>query len=355
MKTGRRAWWIALAAVMAALGLIVASCGGDDDEGANGQEATEEAAGGDEAKPLRVAVFLASAANTYWQAALEGVREAAADAEGNEDIKVFDAKFDTNIQKNQLRDALVSQQYDVWFIGPNDGSALVSEINEAIGQDVKVGCTLVPCGPDIRATEVQIDGVVAEASIPFYDNGRQLGELTVQACEGKDPCKVVWLPGLPSLPLEQARTDGLKSVLEEHDNIQIVSTQGGGYLAAPALDATQNILQANPDTAVIVSSGDQMIVGAEKAVRSAGKEGQVALIGNGATIDGVEAIKEGRWFASAAYLPRTEARMVSELLFSAARGDDVTGRFIDPLEEAGGVDALITKENAAGFKPEFQG
>jgi ribose transport system substrate-binding protein len=353
MSTRRTGWWLAAAALAAALALVAAGCGGDDGEEQAADETGTEAGGG-EGEPIRAAVFLASSANTYWQAALEGVREAADDAGGVE-IQIFDGKFDTNLQKNQLRDALVSQQFNVWFVGPNDGSALVPEIEEAVAQDIKVGCTLVPCGRDIRATEVQIDGVVAEASIPFYENGQHLGELTAQACEGKDPCKVVWLPGLPSLPLEQARTDGLESVLQEHDSIEIVSTQGGGYLAEPALEATQDILQANPDTSVIVSSGDQMIVGAERAVRAAGKEGEVALIGNGATVDGVQAIKEGRWFASAAYLPRTEARMVAELLFRAARGEDITGRWIDPLKEAGGIDALITKENADEFKPEFQG
>lgn len=344
MTRVKRVWLLPLVGILALTLFLAAGCGGEE-------EAEEPEAG---AKPVKVAVFLASAANTYWQAALEGVREVAQEA-GNVEVTVFDAKFDTNIQKNQLRDALVSKRFDVWFIGPNDGTALVAEINDAIDQGTEVGCTLVPCGPDIRATEVQIDGVVAEAGIPFFENGRQLGELTVKACEGKDPCKVVWLPGLPALPLEKARTDGLKSAIEGHPSIKIVSTQGGGYLAAPALEATQNILQANPDTNVIVSSGDQMIIGAEKGVMQAGKEGQVTLIGNGASIDGVEAIKEGRWFASAAYLPKSEAKLVAELLFKVARGEeDVTGRWIDPLE-ATGTDPLITKENADEFTPEFQG
>lgn len=355
MTKVRKSWLLSLALLLAAA-LLVAGCGGGDDGGEAAETAAQETgAPGEEAKPLKVAVFLASAANTYWTAALEGVREAASEAGGDIDITVFDGKFDTNAQKNQLRDALVSKQFDVWFIGPNDGTAIVSEIEEAVGQDVEVGCTLVPCGSDIRATEVQIDGVVAESGIPFFENGRQLGELTVQACEGKDPCKVVWLPGLPSLPLEVARTEGLRSVLDEHSNVKVVSTQGGGYLAAPALEAVQNILQANPDTNVIVSSGDQMIVGAEQAVQNAGKAGQIALIGNGATTDGVEAIKEDRWFASAAYLPHTEAKLVAELLFKVARGEeDVRNRWIDPLEVTG-FDALITKENADSFTPEFQG
>ena len=176
---------------------------------------------------------LASAANTYWTAALQGVQDAAK-KQGNVKLTVFDAQFTTNKQINQLRDALVSKKYDAWFIGPNDGGPLTPTIKLGVKQGVKVACTLVPCGPNIRNPKTQIPGVVAQIGISFFANGQGLGLLTVKACKGVDPCKVVWLPGLPSLPLEKARTDGLYSVIKPHKNIQVVAVQAGGYLAAPA-------------------------------------------------------------------------------------------------------------------------
>ena len=346
---------LALLAIAFAALLLGAGCGGGDEEaeeptGAGGQETTEAAGGG---KAVKLAVFLASSANTYWQASLEGAREAAGKL-GNVDITVFDAQFDTNRQKSQLQDALASGRFDAWYIGPNDGTAIVPEIKQAIDKGVKVGCSLVPCGPDVRETDVQVDGMVVQMGIGFFEDGKDLGDLTVQACKGKNPCQVAWIPGLPSLPLEKARTDGLKEVLAENDNIKIVAEQPGEYLAAPALRPTQNILQANPEVDVVVSSGDQMIVGAEKAVRQAGKAGDIALIGGGATVDGVKAIKEGRWFGSTVYVPKTEGRVVTEHLVRAVRGDDIEGKSIDPLDysKAGRV---VTKKNAGKFKPEFQG
>ena len=115
-----------------------------------------------------------------------------------------------------------------------------------------MACTLVPCGPSIRNTGIQIKGQTAFAGIGFYPNGQQLGQLVEQGCRGIKQCKVVWLPGLPELQLEKARTDGLYSIIKDNKNIKVVSVQAGGYLAAPALKATQNILQANPDVNVIV-------------------------------------------------------------------------------------------------------
>lgn len=327
------------AGLIALLALAPAGCGDDD-------------SGGGEGETVRLAVFLASSANTYWTAALEGARDVAK-KRGNVDISVFDGEFKTGKQVNQLRDALISKRFDAWFIGPNDGGPLVPTIRQAISEDVKVGCTLVPCGPDIRETNIQIPGQVAFAGVPFYENGQGLGRLVAQGCRGINPCKVAWLPGLPELPLEKARTDGLNSIIEKEDNIEIVSTQAGGYLAAPALKATQNILQAHPDVNVIVSSGDQMIAGAYKAAKLAGKrDGEIKMYGNGCTFEAKKLILEGKQTGCTVYQPRTEAREVVDLLVRAARGEDIEDRVINPLEFSP-IGPIGTKSNIRKFKPEF--
>jgi ribose transport system substrate-binding protein len=301
---------------------------------------------------VRVAVFLASAANTYWTAALQGVRDAAK-KHGNVQVTVFDGQFNTNRQVNQLRDALISRRYDAWFVGPNDGGPLTPTIKRAIGQGVEVACTLVPCGPNIRNPKVQIPGQVAQIGIGFYDNGRVLGRMTLRACGSRDPCNVVWLPGLPTLPLEKARTDGLYSIIKRRDSIKVVAVQAGGYLAAPALAATQNILQANPDVHVIVSSGDQMIAGAYRAARARGVEEEIRMFGNGCTFEAKRDIQAGRIYACAVYVPRTEARVAADLLIRAARGANIANRSIDPLRYSK-IGPIGTRANIGRFQPEFR-
>src|SRR5262245_25121911 len=54
-------------------------------------------------KTINVAVFLASAANTYWTAELQGAQDIAKKY-GNVKLTVFDAQFTTTKQINQLRD-----------------------------------------------------------------------------------------------------------------------------------------------------------------------------------------------------------------------------------------------------------
>jgi ribose transport system substrate-binding protein len=301
---------------------------------------------------VRIGVFLASAANTYWTAALQGVRDAAK-ARGNVEITVFDGQFNTSRQLNQLRDALISKRFDAWFVGPNDGGPLVPTIRNAIAQDIKVACTLVPCGRNIRNRKAQIPGVVAQIGIGFYENGRVLGQLTTRACGNTNPCEVAWLPGLPSLPLEKARTDGLNSVIRPRRNIKVVAVQAGGYLAAPALTATQNILQAHPDLDVIVSSGDQMIAGAYRAARAKGVEDDIRMFGNGCTVEAKRDILAGKIYACAVYVPRTEARVAADLMIRAARGANIKNRSIDPLRYSP-IGPIGTRANIARFNPEFR-
>jgi len=303
-------------------------------------------------KTINVGVFLASAANTYWTAELQGARDIAKKY-GNVKLTVFDAQFTTTKQVNELRDALISKKYDAWFVGPNDGGPLTPTIKQAIRQKVKVACTLVPCGPNIRDTNIQIPGLTAFAGIGFYPNGQQLGQLVEQGCKKINPCRVVWLPGLPELPLERARTDGLYSVIKKDKNIKVVSVQAGGYLAAPALKATQNILQAHPDVNVIVSSGDQMIAGAYRAIRLAGiKDGKIKLYGNGCTFEAKALILAGKQTGCTVYLPRTEGKFAVDLLVRAVKGEQISGRTIDPIALSP-IGPIGTRANIAKFKPEF--
>jgi ribose transport system substrate-binding protein len=305
---------------------------------------------GGQGKTINIAIFAASSANTYWAAEVEGAKDI---AKKNPNVKltVFDGQFNTNKQLGQMRDALVSNKYQAWFVGPNDGGPLTPTIKQALKKGVKVGCSLVPCGPNIRIAKVQIPGQTIFAGLGFYPNGQLLGRLVVQGCKGIDPCQVLWLPGLPTLPLEKARQDGLYSIIKPHKNIKVVAVAAGGYLAAPALKATQDVLAAHPDLNVIVSSGDQMIAGAVKAAQLAHKSG-IKMYGNGCTFEAKQLILQGKQTGCTVYLPRTEGRLVVQALVDAVNGKGKTGVSIDPTPRSP-IGGLGTKANISKFSPEF--
>jgi ribose transport system substrate-binding protein len=335
----------ALPAILLTVILLLAACNSGDGE--------TDGAAADEDQPVTVAVFLASAANTYSQAQLEGAEDAA--EELNATVEFFDGEFDSSKQFTQIQDAIQSGRFDAFVVSANDGNAMVPVIEEAIAADIKVACALAPCGDDLTTLEPQVENLVAHAGTTFPDNGAQIANLVVEACGDRDPCNVAYIPGLlESAPYEVARLDGLESVLDEHDNIEVVATQEGGYLAEPALKVTEDLLQSRQDIHVIASSGDQMIVGAEQAVEDAGLTDQIALVGNGASRIGVKAIQEGRWYGSPVYMPYTEGKEATDRVIRAARGEDLEGEAIN-TDDFSSVGPVVTKENADEYEPEWEG
>jgi ribose transport system substrate-binding protein len=303
--------------------------------------------------PVALAFFMASAANSYAQAQLEGVEEVA--GQMNATVDTFDGQFDSQRQYSQLQDAIASGRFDGFIVSPNDGNALAPVIEEAIAEGIVVGCILAPCGASFDTLDPQIEGQLIYAGIPFKQNGADIAEIVVQACEGIDPCQVAYIPGLPELPLESARLEGFEGVLNQHDTIELTVTSAGQYLAETALPVAQDILQANPDVDVIASSGDQMIVGAEQAVEDAGLADQVALVGNGGSQIAVDAVREGRWFGTAAAYPRSEGEVATDYVIRAIRGEELEPVGLGSQDLSEGFGPLVTQENAEEFEPEWQG
>ena len=88
--------------------------------------------------------------------------------------------------------------------------------------------------------------MVTTIALPFFKNGQMIASLIVKACVGTNPCNVVYMPGINTLPLETARNRGLDGVLKKHPNIKIVARQEGKYDLGTARSVMQNILTAQP-------------------------------------------------------------------------------------------------------------
>lgn len=323
--------------------------------GASGKVSAGASAGSAN-KTVRIAVLLSSTANTYEQADLKGV-QAAAKKFGGTVVKVFDAAFDASKQSAQVEDAITSKQYDAFVILPQAGNVIVPQVKDAIKAGIKVVCLLSPCGSNQQSNARQIPGYVTTVGYQFAENGADIAKAIVAACGSLNPCKVAYEPGLLSFSTEKFRTNGITAYLKKHPSIKIVAQQEGKYLANTGRTAMQNILQAHPDVNVAASSGDQMTLGMEQAVKSAGLTGKVALIGNGASVPGVAAVAAGRWYATVANLPYTEGYLGAKYAIMAVNGTPLSKipAFVDDLKYSSVGTTVITKANASKFKAEWAG
>lgn len=315
--------WMALAAA-ALMAFGIAACGGDD-----GGE-TEAAGGGggsSETKEVKkIAVFGFAAANSFAQATLAGIKEEAA-KEGVE-VEFFDPNFDAQEQVSQIQNAITTGEFDAFIVQANDGNAVVPAIEEAIEEGIVVVGEFTPVGTKYDTIEPQVDGLIFVGEPPT-ENGTALGELGVAACEDVDPpCQVAYLEGFKALPLDNARTDAVKAALQQGENVELVTSVEGGYTQESGLKAAQNVLQANPDVDVLIGSS-QAIAGAEQAIEDAGKTPgeDIKLIGNGGSRQAVQAVKDGRWFATYVIAEKSAGAKAAELAIKAARGEDVPKSF----------------------------
>jgi ribose transport system substrate-binding protein len=321
------------------LTLAGAACGGSDGPA----QRTES---------IRVAFFAPGLANTYIPAQIRGA-EAAAEARGAS-VTVFDAVFDSSKQVTQVQDAVASGRFDAFVIHAVDGNALVPQIEAAIEAGIEVACVSAPCGPDLTSLEPQVEGLTVHVGHSFVTSGTLIGEQIVAACAERDPCKVAYLPGLYSYPSDRIRTEAVHTRVERDPTIEIVAEQEGKYLAEAARAALQNILQAHRDVDVVATTGDQMAFGMEQAIKAAGLEGEVEIIGNGASEVGVSAVKSGRWHATIVLLPYTEGRVSTDSVIRAAHGAVGLPTSVD-MEKLSPIGPVATRDSARGFEPEWRG
>jgi ribose transport system substrate-binding protein len=117
------------------------------------EEPAEEPPAEEEMAEVRIAVFHPVLGNTYTKAVSDGVEDSAAKMGGSVEVFGSDPPFDATSQSNQIQDAIVSGNFDVFVIYAVDGNAVVPDVEDAIEAGIKVVAADVVIGPDARTYE----------------------------------------------------------------------------------------------------------------------------------------------------------------------------------------------------------
>lgn len=335
-----------VAALVSLLSLGLAACG-DDSESSSGGGSNDE---------VNLGAFILASANSYSQQNLKGVEEAASKL-GNVNVSSFDGAFDGSKQATQIQDAVASGKYDAFVIFPNDGAIIAPAVEEATEAGITTVAAYAPIGNDIELGEPQVEGVAATVWHPNVPNGTNLGDLTVEACEQEhadaDPCQVFYITASKEIAFENAKQKEVEKVLEESGKpIEVVAVDEGEFLVDPARTATEDALQANPDIDVIVTSGDQMTMGAEQALDDAGVKG-VTLIGNGGATEATKAVDAGTWFGTPVYLPIDEGKVAAEIAIESVRGTEPDATEVDIVELSTVGPSYTAADKGAEFTPQW--
>jgi ribose transport system substrate-binding protein len=331
-----------LLAALPALALVVSACGSGDDK-------SSTTGGGGDTRPAKIA-YLTYATNDFTSVEARGAAEVAEKTGGS--VDVFNANFDPQTQLKQCQDAITSGRYNAILIGPVDNAAVVPCVKQTAAAKIPVATIEVAVGPDPVAVDPQIDGVVASAVSSQVSNAEAQTEMVRRACKGIDPCEVI---AEITTPTDRFTNYGVSQVAANAGpNVRVVEKIIGQYDPSVVARAMPDALTAHPDAHVFLSATDTDALAALPAIRAAGLEGRIAILGNGGSRQGAKAVRDGVLFATIVNLPRTAGKIVTEKLIQALNGETVTDPGLDaillqPDGRAATHPYILDKANASDF------
>lgn len=241
-----------------------------------------------------VALVMKSLANEFFKTMADGAEAYQKQNAENFDLVSNGIRNETDLaQQVALVEQMIARGVAAIVIAPADSKALVPVLKRA----QEAGIIVVNI--DNRLDRAVLAG--AGATIPFVgpdnrEGARLVGEeLAKQLMRGD---QVAILEGVPTAFNAQQRRAGFEEAMQAA-GAAVVAVQSGSWEMEKANRVTAALLTAHPDLAAILASNDSMALGAAAAVKAAGKEGQVRIVGFD-NISAVQAlIREGRVLATA--------------------------------------------------------
>lgn len=124
-----------------------------------------------------------------------------------------------------------------------------------------------------------------------YGDGYDLGKYLAEHLDGKG--KVGILSGSLTATDHVERIKGFKDALKDFPDMKIVFEQPDNDILEEAVALTENALQAHPDMAGLFGSNASNPIGAARAVKNAGKSGEVAIVGMDDLPEAVDFVCDG--------------------------------------------------------------
>jgi ribose transport system substrate-binding protein len=255
-----------------------------------------------------------------------------ATAKGFPNMKLLtaDGRGDATTQSGQIDD-MIAKGIDVLVISPFDAKALAPAVERATKAGIKV-----------IASDRSVDApVTTYIGADNVDDGRVAGKAVVDLLKGKG--SVVELQGSLGASPTIARHKGFEEAIKGSPDIKVVASQAANYDRATGLKVMEDLLQrfGSGKIDAVYTHNDEMSLGAIQAIREAGRDSEIKVVG----IDGQESalrlIKSGRYAATVVYpLP------VPEHILAAAKlcaGQKLPARIKQTAP-------LVTKDNVAKFE-----
>ena len=221
-----------------------------------------------------VALVMKSLANEFFQTMEDGARAHHAQDPSRYELLADGIKNELDVARQiDLVEQMVARGAQALVLAPADSTALVAAAADA----VEAGVTVVNIDNRLDEAALQERGL----SIPFVgpDNrggARQAAE--VLASTLGPGAKVAIIEGAPGAFNAVQRKLGFEDAVEAA-GMTIVASQSGYWEMDRANQVAASLMLAHPDLDALLCANDSMALGALAAVRAAGKEDRVQIVG----------------------------------------------------------------------------
>jgi ribose transport system substrate-binding protein len=242
----------------------------------------------------KVALVMKSLANEFFLTMETGAKEYQKHNPGQFDLITNGIKDETDTA-NQIRivEQMIVSKVDAIVLAPADSKALAPVVKKAVDAGIIVVNIDNRLDPDVLKSK--------DLNVPFVgpDNAKgaqMVGDYLAKRLKAGDEVGI--LEGVSTTTNAQQRTAGFKAAMQTV-GAKVVSVQSGEWEIDKGNAVASAMLNEYPNLKALLAGNDNMAIGAVSAVRAAGKQGKVLVVG----YDNINAIKpmlkDGRVLATA--------------------------------------------------------
>ncbi|OLL30778.1 LacI family transcriptional regulator [Burkholderia sp. SRS-W-2-2016] len=242
----------------------------------------------------KVALVMKSLANEFFLTMETGAKDYQKHNPGLFDLVTNGIKDETDTA-NQIRivEQMIVSKVDAIVIAPADSKALVPVVKKAVDAGIIVVNIDNRLDQDVLKSK--------DLNVPFVgpDNAKgaqKVGDYLAKRLKSGDQVGII--EGVSTTTNAQQRTAGFKAAMQTV-GAKVVSVQSGEWEIDKGNAVASAMLNEYPNLKALLAGNDNMAIGAVSAVRAAGKQGKVLVVG----YDNINAIhpmlKDGRVLATA--------------------------------------------------------
>lgn len=293
------------------LAVSVSACGGGNSGAADnsGTSRADSSNGGTH----KLSVVLKTTSSEYWSYVIAGIEQAEKDL-GSVEVDVRGANSDTDFdgQLNMVETIVNADMCEAIAIAPLQADQIANALT-----GVKI--PVLAIDTNFEQAETFIGTAHEDAA---YQGGKYVAE---QIGKGG---KVVVLANIQGESTSEARVAGYKKALEE-GGCEIISTQYTDGVGDKAVTVTDGVLQSFPDIDAIVCCADDVALGASRAIRQTGRDGDgIIVCGFDGISSGVQAVVDGEISCTVAQDPYNMGYQCVKSMLDVVEGEKLDD-FID--------------------------